>query len=64
MDFMDPIHRAALDGDVAAITALVKEDAERLDMPAPDYVEVEHDEPGETFVLDGCTPLMMVRLPL
>jgi hypothetical protein len=51
---MEPIHRAALDGDVAAIDRLVAEDGERLN--ARNQVDPGIRGLGQC---EDCTPLML-----
>jgi hypothetical protein len=51
---MEPIHRAAYDGDVAAIDRLVAEDGERLNA----QIEADDEQEDGEFVA-GCSPLML-----
>jgi ankyrin repeat protein len=51
---MEPIHRAAWDGDVAAIDQLVAEDGERLNAQIEDEEETVNGE-----AVTGCSPLML-----
>jgi hypothetical protein len=53
---MEPIHDAAVDGDVAAVTRLVKKDGACLD------AQIEEDFMAEDASIKGCTPLMLATL--
>lgn len=55
---MEPIHRAAFDGDLATVTQLLNEDAGRLDARGEEQTFKLHS--GTTLITSSCyTPLMM-----
>lgn len=52
-DQLEPIHQAALDGDVSALNGLVQEDGTRLN------AQVQGQACVDGWSAQGCTPLIL-----